>query len=73
MTAGDVLRRRTHLALEERTQGRSAAPRVVDLLARELCWTSSQQAQALEDYEAEAARYTVPNSPEVPTALRLSE
>ena len=60
MTAGDVLRRRTHLALEDRTQGRDAAPRVVELLAEELGWTPAQQARALDDYELEAARYTVP-------------
>ncbi|HEX7547009.1 MAG TPA: glycerol-3-phosphate dehydrogenase/oxidase [Gemmatimonadaceae bacterium] len=52
----DVLVRRTHLAFETRDHGVSVAPRVAELLAPRLGWTSGGTARALDDYRAEVAR-----------------
>lgn len=60
LTIGDVLRRRTRIVLEDRTQGRAVAPRVAELMAAELGWSTEQRAQALADYEHEAARHALP-------------
>jgi len=55
-TIADVLVRRTHLAFETRDHGVAVAPRVAELLAPRLGWTTSDVARELADYRAEAAR-----------------
>lgn len=55
-TPGDVLIRRTHIAFETRDHGRSAARRVVPLMAPLLGWSDGQQQRALVEYDADVTR-----------------
>ncbi len=55
-TIADVLVRRTHLAFETRDHGTSVAPRVAELLASRLAWSSVDIDRELEAYRAEVAR-----------------
>jgi glycerol-3-phosphate dehydrogenase len=55
-TVADVLVRRTHLALQTRDHGASAARRVAELLASRFGWSGDGVARAVEDYRAETAR-----------------
>ena len=50
LTLEDVLARRTHIAILEKTRGTSAAPRVADLMAAELGWSAEERARQLLEY-----------------------
>jgi glycerol-3-phosphate dehydrogenase len=60
VTVADVLSRRLRLTLLTPDQGRSAAARVAELLARELSWDATRREQAVREYEADVAQYAVP-------------
>jgi glycerol-3-phosphate dehydrogenase len=60
ITVADVLSRRLRLTLLTPDQGRSAAARVAELLARELGWDAARREQAVREYEADVAQYAVP-------------
>jgi glycerol-3-phosphate dehydrogenase len=49
-TIEDVLLRRTHIALEERTRGASIAQDVAGLMASELGWAQAEQSRQIERY-----------------------
>jgi len=55
-TLSDVLVRRTHVAFETRDNGRGVAKRIAPLMAALLGWSTSQQEQALVDYDADMTR-----------------
>jgi glycerol-3-phosphate dehydrogenase len=55
MTLEDVLRRRTHVALFEPTQGAAVAGEAAALMARALDWTPEAARAAAESYAAETA------------------
>ncbi|MGE5278036.1 MAG: glycerol-3-phosphate dehydrogenase/oxidase [Acidobacteriota bacterium] len=52
-SVADVLARRTHLYWQARRQGEDAAPRVADLLARELSWSRARREESLAQYARE--------------------
>lgn len=56
MTLADVLMRRTFIAFETRDNGRGAAQRIAPLVGRVLGWHPAAVAQAVTNYDAEAAR-----------------
>lgn len=55
LTPEDTLARRTRIALEDRTRGLSAAPRVAALMGRELGWSDAE----IERHVAGYTRYAV--------------
>ncbi len=64
-TAIDVLARRTRLAFLDTTAARTAAPRVIELMAEELGWSKKQKAQELANVHAFLDTMTVP-APDLP-------
>jgi len=50
----DVLARRTHIAIEDRSRGLDAAPVVAELMAEELGWSSAERERQLAAYRAYA-------------------
>lgn len=65
LSLDDVLARRTRLAPELADRGRAIAPRVAELLGRELGWDAARQAAEIDRYLAAArAEYDVPGPPE---------
>jgi glycerol-3-phosphate dehydrogenase len=70
----DVLRRRMLVFLKDRDQGLSIAPRVADVLARELAWDDERKALELSRYEKLVAasrsfRAPAPRPPGVPARV----
>lgn len=64
MTLGDLLIRRTHIAFEDRSQGRSVAAMVAEIVAPLLGWTSRDRDAGLRMYEEEVGRtFTVTPAP----------
>lgn len=59
MTIGDVLARRTRLALLTRDRAMSHAPLVADRLAEYHGWTGSQRNAAIDVYRAEVSQYAI--------------
>jgi glycerol-3-phosphate dehydrogenase len=57
LTPADVLLRRTRLAFETRDHGAAAAPRVADLMARELGWPAAWRNTVLDAFSAETGRF----------------
>ncbi|HLH73730.1 MAG TPA: glycerol-3-phosphate dehydrogenase/oxidase, partial [Chloroflexota bacterium] len=55
----DVLARRTHLALLDRDQARSAAPLVARLLARELGWNAEEEMRQLAHYYQQVEQFSI--------------
>jgi glycerol-3-phosphate dehydrogenase len=68
-TLDDVLARRTRLAQELPDRGASIAPRVAEILGRELGWGESRQALEVQNYLASARREfaVAPPGPPGPT------
>lgn len=65
LSLDDVLARRTRLAPELADRGRAIAPRVAELLGRELGWDAARQAVEIDRYLAGArAEYDVPGPTE---------
>lgn len=58
-TLGDVLARRTHVALLDRDQARSAVPAVAALMARELAWDEAEIARQIARYEEHIEQFSV--------------
>ena len=56
VTLGDLLIRRTPIAFETRDHGRSAARRIVHVVARWLHWSAEEVDDAVADYDAESTR-----------------
>jgi glycerol-3-phosphate dehydrogenase len=56
---GDVLARRTRLALVERGQARHLAPTVAELMGRELGWSESERLAQIQAYELEAEQFAI--------------
>src|SRR5258706_3147803 len=54
LTLEDVLARRTHIAIEDRSRGLDAAPVVAGLMAEELGWSSAERERQLAAYRAYA-------------------
>ena len=50
LTVEDVLARRTHLAIEDRSRGADAAEAVAALMARELGWSEEERLSQIEAY-----------------------
>jgi glycerol-3-phosphate dehydrogenase len=51
LTLEDVLARRTHIAILEKTRGTAAASKVSDLMAAELGWPVEERERQVEEYE----------------------
>ena len=62
LTLEDVLARRTHIAIEDRSRGSSVAPRVAALMKGELSWSPPEQRRQLEAYAAFVRQETGPLS-----------
>jgi glycerol-3-phosphate dehydrogenase len=62
-TLDDVLQRRTHVAIEDRDHGMSAARRVAVVMARELGWDDAEIARQIAEYERRTALLAVPDLP----------
>jgi glycerol-3-phosphate dehydrogenase len=60
LTIEDVLARRTHVAIQERSRGTAIDPRVSELMAAELGWSATEQARQLADYQAYAVEQSGP-------------
>ncbi len=58
-TLGDVLARRTHVALLARDQARSVVPTVAALMARELGWDEAEVARQIQQYEEYIQQFSV--------------
>ncbi len=58
-TLGDVLARRTHVALLDRDQARSAVPAVAALMARELGWDNEETARQIARYDEHIEQFSV--------------
>src|SRR5260221_6018994 len=54
LTLEDVLARRPHIAIEDRSRGLDAAPAVAGLMAEELGWSHAEHERQLGDYRAYA-------------------
>jgi glycerol-3-phosphate dehydrogenase len=68
LSLDDVLARRTRLAQELPDRGASIAPRVAELLGRELGWGETRQAREVEAYLETAAREFSVAAPATETA-----
>ncbi len=55
----DVLARRTHVALLDRNQARTAATDVAQLLGRELGWDKAEINRQIEAYQRDVGQYSV--------------
>jgi glycerol-3-phosphate dehydrogenase len=55
-TLSDVLVRRTHIAFETRDHGRGVARRIAPVMGAMLGWNEEQQAEAVDDYDADVTR-----------------
>jgi glycerol-3-phosphate dehydrogenase len=55
----DVLARRTHVAMLDRDQARSAARDVAQLMARELGWDDAEIARQIETFQRDVGQYSV--------------
>jgi glycerol-3-phosphate dehydrogenase len=81
LTVSDVLARRTHLALEDRTRGAAMAVEVASLLGAELGWSAEERAHQVAAYTAEARalagpladRIPAPAGPTLPARARVRE
>jgi glycerol-3-phosphate dehydrogenase len=60
LTIEDVLARRTHVALQEPCRGTAIAPRVAELMAEELGWSTEERSQQLLEYQAFALEQAGP-------------
>jgi glycerol-3-phosphate dehydrogenase len=60
LTIEDVLARRTHVALQDRSRGTEIAPRVAELMGEELGWSTADQSRQLLAYQAFAEEQAGP-------------
>ncbi|MGO8950606.1 MAG: glycerol-3-phosphate dehydrogenase/oxidase [Ktedonobacterales bacterium] len=60
LTIEDVLARRTHIAIQERSRGTIVAPRVAELMAHELGWPVDEQDRQLAAYQDFARKESGP-------------
>jgi glycerol-3-phosphate dehydrogenase len=67
LTVGDVLARRTHLAIEDTTRGAEAAGEVAALLARELGWSPAERARQVVAYFEDARGQAGPLAKRIPS------
>ncbi len=58
-TLGDILARRTHVALLTRDQARSAVPTVAALMARELGWDEAEMARQIQQYDEDIQQFSI--------------
>ncbi len=66
LTLEDVLARRTHIAIEERSRGTTIAPHVATLMAQELGWPEAEQQRQLAEYNAFALEQAGPLQQAIP-------
>jgi glycerol-3-phosphate dehydrogenase len=66
LTVGDVLARRTHVAIEDAARGTEVASDVAALLARELGWSSDERERQVAVYLEEARRQAGPLAARIP-------
>ena len=60
LTIEDVLARRTHVALQEPSRGTAIAPRVAELMAKELGWSKEEQSRQLLEFRSFALEQAGP-------------
>lgn len=60
LTLEDVLARRTHIAILEKTRGTASAPRVAALMAAELGWSAEERERQLLEYDRYAREQVPP-------------
>jgi glycerol-3-phosphate dehydrogenase len=60
LTIEDVLARRTHVSLQDRSRGTMIAPRVAELMAEELGWSTAERSRQLQSYQAFALEQAGP-------------
>ncbi|MBF6589692.1 MAG: glycerol-3-phosphate dehydrogenase/oxidase [Ktedonobacterales bacterium] len=72
LTVGDVLARRTHVALEDRTRGASVAAEVAALMADELGWSREERTRQAMAYTAYARQQAGPLASRIPPPTDLT-